>query len=98
MQAPLNATPNSLAWEVLRICVVINQSLAFILHFVFVEALDILHAERIGHGYHVIQDAELYRRTVEERIHLEVRKRNCNEGFENVSIVLKTRIFFVDAL
>lgn len=35
-------------------------------------ALDILHAERIGHGYHVIQDAELYRRTVNERIHLEV--------------------------
>ena len=68
---------------------VINQSLAFILHFVFVEALDILHAERIGHGYHVIQDAELYRRTVKERIHLEVRKeRNCNEGFENVSTVL----------
>ena len=88
MQAPLNATPNSLAWEVLRICVVINQSLAFILNFVFVEALDILHAERIGHGYHVIQDAELYRRTVKERIHLEVRKRNCNKGFENVSIVL----------
>ena len=88
MQAPLNATPNSLAWEVLRICVVINQSLAFILNFVFVEALDILHAERIGHGYHVIQDAELYRRTVKERIHLEVRKSNCNEGFENVSIVL----------
>ena len=84
MQAPLNATPNSLAWEVLRICVVINKSL----FFVFVEALDILHAERIGHGYHVIQDAELYRRTVKERIHLEVRKRNCNKGFENVSIVL----------
>ena len=74
------------------------KSLAFILHFVFVEALDILHAERIGHGYHVIQDAELYRRTVKERIHLEVRKTNCNEGFENVSIVLKTRIFFVDTL
>lgn len=35
-------------------------------------ALDTLHAERIGHGYHVIQDAELYQRIVKEKIHLEV--------------------------
>ncbi|PFX10995.1 Adenosine deaminase, partial [Stylophora pistillata] len=47
-------------------------SLALILHFVSLEALDTLHAERIGHGYHVIQDAELYQRIVKEKIHLEV--------------------------
>ena len=36
------------------------------------KALDILHAERIGHGYHVLQDEELYKRVVNEKIHLEV--------------------------
>lgn len=36
------------------------------------EALDILHAERIGHGYQVVQDEELYKRVINEKIHLEV--------------------------
>ncbi|XP_020610606.1 adenosine deaminase-like isoform X2 [Orbicella faveolata] len=36
------------------------------------EALDILHAERIGHGYHVLEDNALYKRIIDERIHLEV--------------------------
>lgn len=35
------------------------------------EALDILHAERIGHGYRVIEDDALYRRILDENIHLE---------------------------
>lgn len=36
------------------------------------EALDILHAERIGHGYHVLEDNALYKRIIDEGIHLEV--------------------------
>ncbi|KAL9962813.1 hypothetical protein ACROYT_G031956 [Oculina patagonica] len=36
------------------------------------EALDILHAERIGHGYHVLEDIALYKRVIDEGIHLEV--------------------------
>jgi len=36
------------------------------------KALDVLHAERIGHGYHVLEDETLYRRIIDERIHLEV--------------------------
>lgn len=36
------------------------------------EALDVLHAERIGHGYRVIQDEALYKRIIDEKIHLEV--------------------------
>lgn len=35
------------------------------------EALNILHAERIGHGYHVLEDDMLYRRIIDENIHLE---------------------------
>ena len=36
------------------------------------KALNILHAERIGHGYHVLEDDMLYRRIIDENIHLEV--------------------------
>ena len=36
------------------------------------KALNILHAERIGHGYHVLEDEMLYRRIIDENIHLEV--------------------------
>ncbi|XP_077994887.1 adenosine deaminase-like [Glandiceps talaboti] len=36
------------------------------------EALDVLKAERIGHGYRVLDDAKLYERIKENRIHLEV--------------------------
>jgi len=36
------------------------------------KALDVLHAERIGHGYHVLEDEALYRRIIDERIHVEV--------------------------
>lgn len=35
------------------------------------EALDVLHAERIGHGYHAIEDNALYKRIIDEGIHLE---------------------------
>jgi len=34
-------------------------------------ALDILHAERIGHGYRILQDPLVYNRISEQRIHLE---------------------------
>ncbi|XP_077994457.1 adenosine deaminase-like [Glandiceps talaboti] len=37
-----------------------------------VEALDVLKAERIGHGYRVLDDTKLYERIKEKRIHLEV--------------------------
>ncbi|XP_077990723.1 adenosine deaminase-like [Glandiceps talaboti] len=36
------------------------------------EALDVMKAERIGHGYHVLSDEKLYQRVIDERIHLEV--------------------------
>ncbi|MHC4392799.1 MAG: adenosine deaminase, partial [Planctomycetota bacterium] len=35
------------------------------------EALDILHAERIGHGYHLVEDQALYQRVRDEDIPLE---------------------------
>ncbi|GFS94933.1 adenosine deaminase [Nephila pilipes] len=34
-------------------------------------ALDQLHAERIGHGYHVVENDALYRRCLDSRVHLE---------------------------
>lgn len=37
-----------------------------------IEALNEMHAERIGHGYHVIEDEKLYARVKEDRIHLEI--------------------------
>jgi adenosine deaminase len=35
------------------------------------EALDVLHAQRIGHGYHLVDDAALYERVRRERVPLE---------------------------
>ena len=35
-------------------------------------ALDDLHAERIGHGYRVLDDPEVYRRCLQENVHIEV--------------------------
>ncbi len=35
------------------------------------EALDVLHAQRIGHGYHLVEDKALYERVREEDIPLE---------------------------
>ncbi|HVY60344.1 MAG TPA: adenosine deaminase, partial [Planctomycetota bacterium] len=35
------------------------------------EALDLLHAERIGHGYHVVDDEALYARVRRDRVPLE---------------------------
>ena len=51
------------------------------------KALDILHAERIGHGYHVIQDEELYKRVVNEKIHLEVNGKGKISGMVTNSSV-----------
>lgn len=36
-----------------------------------VGALDVLHAERIGHGYRIIHDKDVYDRVKNEKIHLE---------------------------
>lgn len=34
-------------------------------------AVDILHAERIGHGYRIVSDQKIYNRIKDEKIHLE---------------------------
>ena len=34
-------------------------------------ALDVLHAERIGHGYRIINDKEVYHRIRNDKVHLE---------------------------
>ncbi|KAJ8390207.1 hypothetical protein AAFF_G00109460 [Aldrovandia affinis] len=36
------------------------------------EAVEVLKAERIGHGYHTIEDQELYKQLLEENMHFEV--------------------------
>lgn len=36
------------------------------------EALDHMNAERIGHGYHVLEDMELYKRCLKDQVHFEV--------------------------
>nr|XP_006814765.1 PREDICTED: adenosine deaminase-like [Saccoglossus kowalevskii] len=35
-------------------------------------AIDVMKAERIGHGYHVLEDEKLYERVLEDQIHFEV--------------------------
>ena len=35
------------------------------------QALDTLHAQRIGHGYRVLEDNELYQRCLSDRVHFE---------------------------
>lgn len=39
------------------------------------QAVYLLKAERIGHGYHVLEDPELYRELLRTRMHFEVRPR-----------------------
>ena len=39
---------------------------------IYLQALDWLHAERIGHGYFIVQDEELYNTIKRNKIHLEV--------------------------
>ncbi|XP_053106103.1 adenosine deaminase isoform X1 [Hemicordylus capensis] len=36
------------------------------------EAVHLLKAERIGHGYHVLEDEDLYKKLLEEKMHFEV--------------------------
>lgn len=36
------------------------------------QAIEWLHADRIGHGYFLVQDEELYNKVKKDRIHLEV--------------------------
>ena len=35
------------------------------------QALDVLHAQRIGHGYRVLEDEQLYARCLRDRVHFE---------------------------
>lgn len=44
------------------------------------QAVYLLKAERIGHGYHVLEDPELYRELLKTRMHFEVRPRRCRVG------------------
>ena len=37
------------------------------------QAIEVLGAERIGHGYHVIDDEEVYQLAKEAGVHFEVR-------------------------
>ena len=37
------------------------------------QAIEVLGAERIGHGYHVVEDEEIYRFARERKVHFEVR-------------------------
>ncbi|KAL5013266.1 hypothetical protein ScPMuIL_007536 [Solemya velum] len=52
------------------------------------EALDHMYAERIGHGYHVLEDPELYERVLRDKIHLEtcpissIRTKACPEDIK----------------
>ena len=36
------------------------------------EALDVLHAERIGHGYRVLEDEKVYERVLRDDVHMEL--------------------------
>ena len=51
-------------------CTVYNYLFKFL--FVLFKAIFLLHADRIGHGYHVLEDSELYKHVIEKQIHLEV--------------------------
>lgn len=37
------------------------------------EAITEMHAERIGHGYHVLDDPQVYAKAIKKHIHFEVR-------------------------
>ena len=43
----------------------------------FYQAIFLLHANRVGHGYHVVGDPELYKYVIEKQVHLEVCKIHC---------------------
>ena len=45
------------------------------LHAVCPQAVDTLKTERLGHGYHTLEDATLYNRLRQENMHFEVRGR-----------------------
>lgn len=38
------------------------------------QAVDILKTERVGHGYHTLEDEALYNRLLKENMHFEVRR------------------------
>ncbi len=38
------------------------------------QAIEVLGAERIGHGYHVVDDEEIYKLAKESKVHFEVNK------------------------
>ena len=41
-------------------------------YFVVIQAVRCLYAERIGHGYHVVDDEEVYAESKRRNIHFEV--------------------------
>lgn len=45
------------------------------LHAACPQAVDTLKTERLGHGYHTLEDAALYNRLLQENMHFEVRGR-----------------------
>lgn len=45
------------------------------LHDACPQAVDTLKTERLGHGYHTLEDATLYNRLRQENMHFEVRGR-----------------------
>ncbi|XP_034978626.1 adenosine deaminase isoform X2 [Zootoca vivipara] len=57
------------------------------------EAVNILKAERIGHGYHVLEDESLYKQLLKENIHFEICPWSshltsaCQTGFSNHPLV-----------
>ena len=51
-------------------CLVLTKHLEF--SKLFFQAIFLLHANRIGHGYHVLGDEDLYKYVIEKQIHLEV--------------------------
>lgn len=55
----------------MQTCTIQNAINLFTLLYFF-QALTQLHAERIGHGYHILEDPELYQEIIEKEVHLEV--------------------------
>lgn len=58
-------------------CIIILTS-SYICRYIYLiilnisfQALDHMYAERIGHGYHALDDPELYQRIIKEQVHLE---------------------------
>lgn len=47
------------------------------------QAVDILKTERVGHGYHTVEDEVLYKRLLQENMHFEVPGREEDRELES---------------